>query len=85
MNPIYQKLFDTYAVRMLDDVEAYDTDGIRALLDAYPLETLARIRLEDAFYDRYLQWSADGYALGLHLALSLLRDDVRRPGPQQVQ
>ena len=44
----------------------------------------ARLCLQDAFLARYLQWSTDAFTLGLHLGLSLVHDNVRRGGPQQV-
>ena len=44
----------------------------------------ARLCLQDAFLARYLQWFTDAFTLGLHLGLSLVHDNVRRGGPQQV-
>ena len=40
-------------------------------------DTVSR-RLEELFFDRYLQWSTDAFALGLHLGLSLFHDNIRR-------
>ena len=85
MNPIYEKLFDSYGYSNLKEADNYDEDAITALLEQYAPDRKARLELEDAFFDRYLRWSADAFALGLHLGLSLLHDQVRRVRPQQVQ
>lgn len=85
MNLIYEKLFDYYGAEILKKVENYDEPALNDLLSAIPLDKTARLKLEDAFFDRYLQWSTDAFAVGLHLGLSLLHRDVRRTGPQQVQ
>ena len=85
MNPIYEKLFDSYGYSILKEADNYDEDAITALLEQYAPDRKARLELEDAFFDRYLRWSADAFALGLHLGLSLLHDQVRRVRPQQVQ
>lgn len=85
MNLIYEKLFETYGEQVLKRAESYDEPAMEALLQGLPLDDATRQTLDDAFFDHYLQWSANAFAAGLHLGLSLLRDDVRRPGPQQVQ
>lgn len=85
MNPIYEKLFDSYGCAALKEMDNYDEDAITALLEQYAPDRKARLELEDAFFDRYLRWSNDAFALGLHLGLSLLHDQVRRVRPQQVQ
>lgn len=85
MNPIYERLFDGYAADLLKEADNYNESAIRALLEQYPLDRDTRRNLEEAFFDRYLQWSTDAFALGLHLGLSLLHDQIRRIGPQQVQ
>ena len=85
MNPIYGKLFDSYGCDALKEIGNYDDAAIRALLDQQVPEERARLVLEDAFFDRYLRWSADAFSLGLHLGLSLLCDQIRRVRPQQVQ
>ena len=82
MNPIYDRLFAAYGSEVLKNVENYDEAGPNSLLDGIPLEQPSRLRLPEAIFDRYLQWSSAAFAAGLHLGLSLLRDDVRRPGPQ---
>ena len=85
MNPIYEKLFDSYGYSILKEADNYDEDAITALLEQYAPDRKARLELEDAFFDRYLRWSNDAFALGLHLGLSLLHDQVRRVRSQQVQ
>ena len=85
MNPIYEALFDTYGCPVLKEADNYDEDAITALLEQCAPDQKARWKLEDAFFDRYLRWSADAFALGLHLGLSLLHDQVRRVRSQQVQ
>lgn len=85
MNPIYEKLFDTYGCATLKEVGNYDEDAVCALLEQYAPDQKAQLALEDAFFERYLRWSADAFSLGLHLGLSLLHDQVRRVRPQQVQ
>ncbi len=85
MSPIYEKLFTSYCVQTLREVCPYDHESLQDLLDGLALEERARLRLDDAFYERYLQWSADAFAVGLHLGLSLFHDEVRRSGAQQFQ
>ena len=85
MNPIYEKLFDSYGCSILKEADNYDEDAITALLEQCAPDQKARLKLEDDFFDRYLRWSADAFALGLHLGLSLLHDQVRRVRSQQVQ
>ena len=85
MNPIYEALFDTYGCSVLKEADNYDEDAITALLEQCAPDQKARLKLEDAFFARYLRWSADAFALGLHLGLSLLHDQVRRVRSQQVQ
>ena len=85
MNPIYEKLFDSYGYDILKEAGTYDEDVICALLEQYAPDQKAQLALEDAFFVRYLRWSADAFSLGLHLGLSLLHDQVRRVRPQQVQ
>ena len=85
MNSIYEALFDTYGCSVLKEADNYDEDAITTLLEQYAPDGKAQLALEDAFFDRYLRWSADAFALGLHLGLSLLHDQVRRVRSQQVQ
>ncbi len=85
MNLIYEKLFETYGEKVLKRAESYDDPAIQTFLESLPLDAKSRLSLEDAFFDHYLQWTADGFALGLHLGLSLCHDEVRRVRPQQGQ
>ena len=70
MNPIYLRLFDGYAADILQKADPFDSKSVD--------------QLADAFLARYLQWFTDAFTLGLHLGLSLVHDNVRRGGPQQV-
>ena len=86
MSSLYEKLFSSYGASVLQDLDRdYDEDEILSRLKDLPLDKKVRLRLEDLFFDCYHRWSADAFALGLHLGLSLLHDDVRRRRPQQVQ
>ena len=85
MDSIYEKLFEDYAVPIFQDLNRYyDEEGLTAQLEQLALPEDTSHQLEELFYDRYLQWPTDAFALGLHLGLSLFRDNVRRGGPQQV-
>ena len=85
MKSIYEKLFEGYAIPIFQDLNRhYDEEGLTAQLEQLSLSRDTSRQLEKLFYDRYLQWSTDAFALGLHLGLSLFRDNVRRGGPQQV-
>ena len=77
MNPIYLRLFDGYAADILQKADPFDSKSVDQLADSLSLSG-------DAFLARYLQWSTDAFTLGLHLGLSLVHDNVRRGGPQQV-
>ena len=85
MKSIYEKLFEGYAIPILQDLARYyDEEALTARLEQLSLPQDTSRQLEELFYDRYLQWSTDAFALGLHLGLSLFRDNVRRLRPQQV-
>ena len=95
MNPIYLRLFDGYAADMpvpcqlyaadiLQKADPFDSKSVDQLADSLSLSGDARLCLQDAFLARYLQWFTDAFTLGLHLGLSLVHDNVRRGGPQQV-
>ena len=73
MNPIYLRLFDGYAADILQKADSFDSKSVDQLADSLSLSGDARLCLQDAFL-----------ALGLHLGLSLVHDNVRRGGPQQV-
>lgn len=84
MNPIYKKLFDYYGDRVLEEAQNFNESALRALVEPLPLDEASKLALLNAFYDRYVQWSTDAFVTGLHLGLSLLRNDVRRFGAEQV-
>lgn len=84
MNPIDERLFDLYCAPILQNAENFDQIALEKAIDPFPLTGEQRVKLMDAFFDNYTQWSLDAFAVGLHLGLSLHRD-VRREGPQQVQ
>ena len=52
MSPIYEKLFTSYCVQTLREVCPYDHESLQDLLDGLALEERARLRLDDAFYER---------------------------------
>lgn len=85
MNPVYETLFHTYGDFVLKELGSYDERDVCSHLEQFPLDKSARIRLEELFFAYYCRWSANAFALGLHLGLSLLCDDIRRVRPQQVQ
>ena len=76
--------FDGYAADILQKAAPFDSKSVDQLADSLPLSGDARLCLQAAFLARYLQWSTDAFTLGLHLGLSLVHDNVRRGGPQQV-
>ena len=85
MDSIYEKLFEGYAIPIFQDLNRYyDEADLTARLEQLSLPQDTSRQLEELFYDRYLQWSTDAFALGLHRGLSLFRDNVRRLRPQQV-
>ena len=76
--------FDGYAADILQKADPFDSKSVDQLADSLSLSGDARLCLQDAFLARYLQWFTDAFTLGLHLGLSLVHDNVRRGGPQQV-
>ena len=84
MNPIYLPLPHRYPADILQTPDPFDSKSVDQLADSLSLSGDARLCLQDAFLARYLQWSTDAFTLGLHLGLSLVHDNVRRGGPQQV-
>lgn len=48
MNPIYEKLFDSYGLAILRDGDNFDDDAINAYLDTLPLDKRTKNRLNDA-------------------------------------
>ncbi|MBU5626013.1 hypothetical protein KQI82_03540 [Oscillibacter sp. MSJ-2] len=83
MRPVYAKLFDTYGDSLLREAEVYDEKELSGLLDTMAVDQSTRLDLLNAFFDCYYRWSADAFAAGLHLGLSLLHDEVRRTRPQE--
>ena len=85
MATLYETLFAGYAEPILRDLERnYDEASVKTVLERLSLSQDTRRHLEDLFLDSYYQWSADAFALGLHLGLSLFHDNVRRNRAQQV-
>ena len=84
MNRLDETLFNYYCDPILKNAENFDESALEALLDSLPLTGEARLKLIDAIFDRYSQWSLDAFAVGLHLGLSLY-NDIRCNRPQQVQ
>ena len=85
METIYEKLFYSYGESVLNQLEDhYDGEEIFCQLEGLSLEPKVRLRLEDLFYDYYGRWSADAFALGLHLGLSLFHSHVCRGRVQQA-
>ncbi len=85
MNPIYEKLFDTYANSILKEAEIYQEDEISNLLKPLSLDKSTEIEILDLFSNYYFRWATDAFTVGLHLGLSLPHDNIRRGRPQQVQ
>ncbi len=84
MNQIDKRLFDLYCSPILQDAENFDEADLEKALDSFPLTKEHHLELSNLFFDRYLQWSLDAFAVGLHLGLSLY-NDIRRLRPEQVQ
>lgn len=84
MCPIDKRLFDLYCAPILQNAENFDQSALEKVIAPFSLTGEQRVKLMDAFFDNYTQWSLDAFAVGLHLGLSLHRD-VRHGGPQQVQ
>ncbi len=84
MNTVDEKLFDYYCNPILQNAENFNEPALQKLMDEFSLTGEARREMIDAFFDNYIQWSLDAFAVGLHLGLSLGRD-VRCGRPQQLQ
>ena len=84
MNPIDKKLFDLYCSPILQNAENFDEVELEKAFDTFPLTKEHHVELSNLFFNHYMQWSLDAFAVGLHLGLSLY-NDIRRGGPQQVQ
>lgn len=83
MDPTMQRLFDTYGESVLKDLGNFPHEELVALLNALPIEECRRIQLYDQINLYHYQWSADAFAVGLHLGLTLLNNEIRRPRPQK--
>ena len=84
VNPVEERLFDTYAYPLLEELRHFPDGEVIDFLNALPLEERQRVALFDRARHLYFQWSADAFSIGLHLGLSLAwNDDVRRPRPEQ--
>lgn len=84
MHSTIEKLFDTYGESVLKDLDRFPDGELIDLLNALPLEESRRIDLFDKARHYYYQWSADAFVIGLHLGLSLLNNEIRRPRPEKV-
>ena len=84
MNPIYEKLFDTYGDSTLRDIGVYDEAEMDAEMEKLPLDKAAKVALSSILFQYYYRWSTDAFALGLHLGLALAHDNIRRGCPQQL-
>ena len=84
MNPVYEALFDTYGCSVPREADNCGEAAITALPEQCAPDRKARLELGGAFFGRCRR-SADAFALGLHLGLSLLHDQVCRVRSQQVQ
>ena len=83
MNPIYKTLFDTYGDSILREQNTYGEDAINRVLAPLSLDPKALLEVDNLFFNYYYRWSVDAFVLGLHLGLSLLDGQIRRPSPQE--
>ena len=83
MTTTIEKLFDTYGESILKDLDHFPHEELVDLLNSLPMEESRRIDVYDQIRHYHFQWSADAFAIGLHLGLSLLDNDVRRLRPQK--
>lgn len=84
MDPIAQRLFDTYGESVLKDIDHFPDGELIDLLNSLPIEESRRISIFDQAQHYYFQWSADAFVIGLHLGLSLLNNEIRRFRPEKV-
>lgn len=85
MEQLYDKLFSSYGESILQDVDSgYNEDQLRNHLKELPLDPPTRGKIEDLLFQYYYHWSINAFTVGLHLGLSLLDHNVRRPGPEKV-
>ena len=83
MNPVEEQLFDAYAAPILNELCRFPDKAVEEFLDGLPIGKSRRIELYDQARHLYFQWSADAFAVGLHLGLSLLHHDIRRLRPEE--
>ncbi len=83
MNPTIERLFDTYGESALKDLGRFPSGELDALLKSLPIEEDSRLDLFDQINRFYLDWSTDAFAVGLHLGITLLNNEIRRPRPEQ--
>ena len=84
MLTIEQRLFETYGASILDGLDSFPGREVMDFLSTLPIDRDRRIDLYDRASRFYDQWSADAFAAGLHLGLSLRSGDIRRRCPEQV-
>ncbi len=78
MTDIYQKLFSTYGTTVLGEAEGGFRDwDIYARLEPLRLDRRTEDVLADLFCEYYHRWSADAFALGVHLGFTLIGDISR--------
>lgn len=83
MNQIYKRLFSAYGDSILRNVENFDDLEFQKALERFPLTAKQRLEIMDVIFDHYYQWSMDAFTLGLHLGISLLNSEIRRPAPDK--
>ena len=86
MLDLYETLFSTYGNAALKDMESgFNERKIYLDMENLSLDTRTKDILADLFCDYYYRWSADAFALGIHLILSVLGDNIRCFGPEKRQ
>lgn len=84
MSTIYDELFGTYGEAVLKQLNNFPHAEIMELPGMLSISADHQIDLYDRVRQLYLQWSADAFAVGLHLGLSLLYDDRPHLRPEQI-
>lgn len=84
MNPVEERLFDVYGTPIIEELNHFPHQKVIDLLNSLPIEEKRRIDFYDQARHLYFQWSVDAFSIGLHLGLSLLDHNIRRPGPEKV-
>ena len=75
VKPVYERLFDRYCDTILQENDSFDEYRLEQQTAFLSLDTDQRRKLMDLFLDLHQQWALDGFAVGLHLGLSLLPPD----------